>query len=64
VSVSSVARTANEGLTLPAGIGGEQLILAISRHPAPEYLLLEDDGHIYGVLSTADVDKAFRAAHR
>jgi Zn-dependent protease len=64
VSVSSVARTADDGLTLPAGIGGEELILAISRRPAPEYLLLEDDGRIYGVLSTSDVDRAFRAAHR
>jgi Zn-dependent protease len=64
VSVASVARTAGDGLTLPAGIGGEELIVAISRHPAPEYLLLEDDGRIYGVLSTSDVDRAFRAAHR
>ena len=52
------------GLRLPAAITGEDLILAISRTPAAEYLLVEDDGAIYGVLSTADVDRAFRDAPR
>ncbi|MCP3423740.1 site-2 protease family protein [Nocardioides pinisoli] len=60
VAVSAVARTMEEGLTLPAGVAGEDLILAISRRPAEEYLLVEADGQIYGVLSTADVDRAFR----
>ncbi|HET8664075.1 MAG TPA: site-2 protease family protein [Nocardioides sp.] len=61
VPVSSVARTLEEGLQLPAGIGGEELIRAISARPAGEYLLLDSDGSIFGVLSTADVDRAFRA---
>ena len=60
VAVSAVARTLEDGLSLPASIAGEDLILAISRRPAPEYLLVEEDGSIYGVLSTADVDQAFR----
>ncbi|MGZ4450185.1 MAG: M50 family metallopeptidase [Nocardioides sp.] len=60
VAVSTVARTLSDGLSLPAGIAGEDLVLAISRMPAPEYLLVEEDGGIYGVLSTADVDRAFR----
>jgi Zn-dependent protease/CBS domain-containing protein len=60
VAVSTVARTLEEGLTLPATIAGEELILAISRRPADEYLLVEEDGSVVGVLSTADVDKAFR----
>ena len=60
VAVSAVARTMEEGLTLPATVAGEDLILAISRRPAEEYLLVEADGRIYGVLSTADVDRAFR----
>ena len=62
VAVSTVARTLDEGLSLPATISGEDLILAISRNPAAEYLLVEEDGTIYGVLSTADVDQAFRTA--
>lgn len=60
VSVSSVARTLDAGLRLPATITGEELVLAITRQPAAEYLLVEEDGAIYGVLTTADVDRAFR----
>ena len=60
VAVSTVARTLDEGLSLPVDISGEELILAISRNPASEYLLVEEDGSIYGVLTTADVDRAFR----
>ena len=60
VAVSAVARKLEQGLTLPATVAGEDLILAISRRPAEEYLLVEADGTIYGVLSTADVDRAFR----
>ena len=62
VAVSAVTRTLDTGLTLPATIAGEELILAISRRPAEEYLLVEADGQIYGVLATADVDRAFRAS--
>ena len=61
VPTSSVARTLEDGLQLPAGIEGEELIRAISARPAGEYLLLDSDGSIFGVLSTADVDRAFRA---
>ena len=52
------------GSACPPTIAGEDLILAISRRPATEYLLVEDDGTIYGVLATADVDEAFRAPRR
>jgi hypothetical protein len=62
VPTSSVARSIEEGLRLPAGIGGEDLIRAISSRPAGEYLLVDLDGSIFGVLSTADVDRAFRAS--
>jgi Zn-dependent protease len=62
VPTSSVARTLEDGLRLPAGIGGEDLIRAISARPSGEYLLLDPDGSIFGVLSTADVDRAFRAS--
>ncbi len=30
--------------------------------PAHEYLLVEDDGSIYGVLAAADVEQAFQDA--
>ncbi|NPC96385.1 site-2 protease family protein [Nocardioides sp. zg-DK7169] len=64
VPVSSVARTLEPGLRLDADIDGEQLLAAINRTPATEYLLVEPDGSVYGVLVTADVEAAFqRAAH-
>ena len=61
---SAVARTLTEGLSLPATIHGEELIKAIGTTPAQEYLLLEEDGTVYGVLSTADVDAAFQQGGR
>lgn len=60
VAVSTVARTLDAGLSLPVTITGEDLVTAIQRTPAAEYLLVEEDGSVYGVLSTADVDRAFR----
>ena len=60
VAVSTVARSLEDGMTLPATIVGEDLVAAIGRTPATEYLLMEDDGSVYGVLATADVERAFR----
>lgn len=64
VPVSSVARTIEDGLVLPADIVGEELVRAMSATPAEEYVLVEGDGTILGVLATADVDKAFEAGAR
>jgi Zn-dependent protease len=64
VPTSTVARTIEDGLRLPADISGEELVMAISRMPAGEYLLVEPDGTVAGVLTTSDVDRAFReSAH-
>ncbi len=60
VPTSSVARTLEEGLRLPVGLRGEDLVRALTRTPAAEYLLVDEDGSVYGVLTTADVDRAFR----
>jgi CBS-domain-containing membrane protein len=62
VAVSTVARTLEPGMSLPAGIEGESLVRAMADTPAHEYLLVEDDGSIYGVLSAADVERAYREA--
>jgi Zn-dependent protease len=62
VQVSSVARTIEKGLQLPADLSGDDLVVAISRTPASEYLLVEPDGSIVGVLSAVDVDRAFRGS--
>jgi Zn-dependent protease len=62
VPVSAVTRTLEDGLRLPVDIGGEELVMAISRTPADEYLLVEPDGTVFGVLATTDVDRAFRGS--
>jgi Zn-dependent protease len=59
VATSTVARDAG-ALTLSADLSGEALVDALSSHPSREYLLVEPDGRVYGVLATADVDRAFR----
>ncbi len=59
---SAVAQSLADGLSLPATIHGEDLIRAMSAKPSAEYLLVEEDGTIAGVLSTRDVDAAFRSA--
>jgi Zn-dependent protease len=61
VAVSAVARRLEPGLTFSADISGEPLILAMQRSPASEYLLVDRDGSLFGVLVTDDVDKAFAA---
>ncbi len=62
VPVSSVTRNVGAGLRLPVGIAGESLVAALGAHPAQEYVLLAEDGSVYGVLATADVDRALRGA--
>jgi Zn-dependent protease len=64
VPVSDVSRTLEEGLVLPADLAGEELILAMSHTPAQEYVLVEEDGSVFGVLATADVDRAFEEGTR
>lgn len=59
VATSTVARTVDDRLRLPVSITGEDLVAAMHRTPATEYVLVEDDGAVYGVLATEDVDRAF-----
>ena len=59
--VSAVSRSLEPGLTFSADMSGEPLIQAMQRAPASEYLLLDGDGSIFGVLVTDDVDRAFAA---
>lgn len=64
VPVSSVSRTIEDGMVLGADIAGEDLIKAMSSTPAEEYVLVEPDGRIFGVLATLDVDRAFEEGAR
>ncbi|GAA0593190.1 site-2 protease family protein [Actinomadura livida] len=59
ISAGELSRGIDGGLTLSADLSGEDLIEALRRTPASEYLLVEPDGSLYGVLATTDVDKTF-----
>lgn len=55
VAVSTVTRSLTSDITLPATLEGTDLIRAIQHNPASEYVLLDADGTVCGVLSTVDV---------
>jgi len=60
VAVSTVTRTVEPGLTLPAAITGAEFLTALRHSGATEHLLLNPDGTMYGVLVTADVLRLVR----
>ncbi|MGW0803860.1 site-2 protease family protein [Nonomuraea sp. NPDC002799] len=59
VNVGSLAKSLEPSMVLAAALTGEPLIDAMRESPGSEYLLVEDGGEIYGVLATADVNRAF-----
>jgi Zn-dependent protease/CBS domain-containing protein len=58
VSVGDLSRRLEPDLTLGADLTGEQLVEAMTARPASEYLVLEANGDVYGMLATADVERA------
>ncbi|MDT3396678.1 site-2 protease family protein [Streptomyces sp. B1866] len=62
VPVSGLAQDLKEGMRVSAELTGEELLDALRATPATEYLVVEETGEVYGVLSTADVERAFVAA--
>ncbi|WP_229758959.1 site-2 protease family protein [Peterkaempfera bronchialis] len=61
-ATGALSRDLTPGMRLPADSGGEELLEALRRSPASEYLVVEADGRMYGVLSLADVEQVFAAA--
>lgn len=59
VSVSGLAQDLTDGMRVSAELSGEDLLDAMRATPATEYLVVEESGEIYGVLSAADVERAF-----
>ncbi|MFJ2831003.1 site-2 protease family protein [Streptomyces sp. NPDC087263] len=59
VAVSGLAQDLTDGMRVSAELAGEDLLDALRANPATEYLVVEDSGEIYGVLSAADVERAF-----
>ena len=59
IDAGSLARTLDPDMILSADLSGMDLIEAVRKAPASEYLLVEPSGEVYGVLATADLDHAF-----
>ncbi|SOD79439.1 Zn-dependent protease (includes SpoIVFB) [Streptomyces sp. 1222.2] len=59
VAVGGLAQDLTDGMRVSAELAGEELLDALRAAPATEYLVVEDSGEIYGVLSAADVERAF-----
>ncbi|HEV3171979.1 MAG TPA: site-2 protease family protein [Actinocrinis sp.] len=59
IQVGALSRALRPGMTLTTDLGGERLLAALRAAPAPEYLVTEPNGAIYGVLAAADVEHAF-----
>jgi len=59
IDAGSLARTLDPDMILSADLSGMDLIEAVRKAPASEYLLVEPSGQVYGVLATADLDHAF-----
>jgi CBS domain-containing protein len=62
VAVGGLSQDLTPGMRVCAELSGEELLDALRAAPATEYLVVERTGEIYGVLSTADVERAFLAA--
>lgn len=62
VPVGTLAQDLKDGMRVPAELAGEDLLEHLRATPATEYLVVEETGEIYGVLSTADVERAFVTA--
>jgi Zn-dependent protease/CBS domain-containing protein len=59
VAVSGLAQEITDGMRVSVELAGEELLDALRATPATEYLVVEETGEIYGVLSAADVERAF-----
>lgn len=59
VNASDLAQRLTDGMRVSAELAGEELLDALRATPATEYLVVEETGEIYGVLSAADVEQAF-----
>ncbi|MEY9965052.1 Zn-dependent protease/CBS domain-containing protein [Streptacidiphilus sp. MAP12-16] len=61
-AAGAVARELEPGLRIPADLAGEELLDTLRATPAAEYLVVEADGTMLGVLAAVDVEQAFALA--
>ncbi|WP_395296836.1 site-2 protease family protein [Kitasatospora hibisci] len=62
IAVGALARDLEPGLRLSADLAGEDLLRAVRATPAGEYLVVEDDGRVYGVAALTDIEQRLTAA--
>jgi CBS domain-containing protein len=60
-TVSEVSTAIGAGHIIGVNDTGEEILATLREHPASEYLVLDASGAVYGVLATADVERAFRS---
>jgi Zn-dependent protease/CBS domain-containing protein len=58
VPVGDLSRRIHPDHVVAASLAGEDLVRALTRLPASEYLVVEANGDIYGVLASSDVERA------
>lgn len=61
VPISDAARSISSGLILRLDTAGETLLSAMRATPASEYLVVDAEGAVYGILSIADVEAVLTA---
>jgi Zn-dependent protease len=61
IPVGDLSRRLEPGHRVVADLEGEELVHALTAHPASEYLVVEANGDVYGVLATSDVERALAA---
>jgi Zn-dependent protease/CBS domain-containing protein len=59
-TAGEVSRTIGAGQILGVNDTGEEILDTLRTHPASEYLVLDANGQVYGVLAASDVERAFR----
>ena len=62
MSVSDLARPVEAGLVLSTSLTGEDLMSAVQRTPATEYLVAGADGSLQGVLARNDLIAVLKAS--
>jgi CBS-domain-containing membrane protein len=61
VPVGDLSRRLEGGHVVRAELAGEELLQALTSQPTSEYLVVEPNGDIYGVLAATDVERALTA---
>ncbi|MEP6697666.1 MAG: M50 family metallopeptidase [Pseudonocardiales bacterium] len=62
VTVATVARSVADGLTLQADLRGNDVLTALQAHPATEYVVVDSQGFLVGVLAAADLARVLSPA--